>query len=262
MRVLVINLDRAPERLKHINEIFAAAGVPFERVAAVDGKLLSPEELAKWRQGPTYFGGLSDAELACYLSHRKCWEIAAASSEPTVIFEDDVYLGRDAREALLRNDWIPDDADVVKIEKHMYPLLVDRATKSAVAGRQLLRMRGLNNGGGGYILTPRSAKRLLEAVVAIGDPFDQVLFNPRLPLFTSLAIYQLTPALSVQDCILNNFGPGMKFETSLPRHKPSRKGIDSLKRRIEAPFENAARWLKQTAINLATRRHWVTVEYE
>ena len=37
MKAYCINLDRRPDRLKHMTEVFAEHGIAFERVAAVDG---------------------------------------------------------------------------------------------------------------------------------------------------------------------------------------------------------------------------------
>jgi len=262
MRVLVINLDRAPERLTHTTREFAAAGVRFERLAATDGKTLPADEFARWRQGTPHFGEMRAGEVACYLSHRRCWEIAAAGSEPLVICEDDLYLGENARGILADASWIPADADIIKLEKHVLPIVVDRKPAGLAFGRQLVRVRGLDNGAGAYILAPRCAARLLQMIVAVSDPFDQILFNPRLPIFSRLVIYQMVPALCIQDSIRHHGTFGTTLNTTLPRDRVRRKGFAEIKRRFERPFEQAVRGLKDFVIHTATQRTWVDIDFQ
>jgi len=117
MKSYLINLDRSPERLERMAVVFASLGMEFARTPAVDGRLLSVEERQRWLSDEETPFQLTAGEIGCFLSHRKCWEAAAAGSESHVaIFEDDVHLGKNAAEILSRTDWIPDDADVVKIE--------------------------------------------------------------------------------------------------------------------------------------------------
>ncbi len=249
MRVLVINLDRAPERLAHVTRTFGEAGVPFERVAATDGKKLGPEEIARWRQGTPHFGEMRESELACYLSHRRCWEMVAAGDEPAVIMEDDLYLGRGARDALARSDWLPADADIVKLETGVRPITMDRAAAGTLPDRKIHRVRGLNTGGGAYVLTPKCARMLLENIKAISDPFDHILFNPRLPFFERLAVYQVVPALCIQDSVLHTDGPGTTFRSYIAPERPAhqREGLAEFSRMISRPVEDFVRNVKQAA---------------
>ena len=45
---LVINLDRSPERLQRITTALKTFDLEFSRVRAVDGKLLTNEEVCQW----------------------------------------------------------------------------------------------------------------------------------------------------------------------------------------------------------------------
>src|SRR5690606_11965028 len=138
MKILVINLDRSPDRLEHMRKVFDGQGLSFERVPAVDAQNLSPDEIARWRQGEPNFYELGPGEVGCFLSHRKRWEIAAASPEPfTAICEDDIFLGRNARTVLGSHDWIPHDAGVVKLEEGRARVLVGQCKVAERNGRTL-----------------------------------------------------------------------------------------------------------------------------
>jgi glycosyl transferase family 25 len=74
---------------------------------------------------------LSPVEIGCFLSHRRCLErIATGEDEFAVIFEDDVRLSQGAARLLSTSDWIPDDADIVKIESHGAQVLISRTVKA------------------------------------------------------------------------------------------------------------------------------------
>jgi glycosyl transferase family 25 len=122
MKIFVINLDRAPQRLERMASLFGELGLDFTRVSAVDGRDLADRQA---RRGMYY--DLGSGEIGCFLSHIKCWDAATkADGEYTAIFEDDVHFGAGARELLVDTSWIPADADVVKLETTLVRTLVDR----------------------------------------------------------------------------------------------------------------------------------------
>lgn len=113
MKCYLVNLDRAPDRLEVSRRVFAEAGLPFERVAAVDGAKLSPAE--RRAACPPFRFYLANAhrvlpgEIGCVLSHRKCWRMIQDSGEPlAAVFEDDVAFGgapvRETLEAIAAAD--------------------------------------------------------------------------------------------------------------------------------------------------------------
>ena len=106
MKLFVINLDRAPERLADTAKLFAGAGLAFERVPAVDARAMSDAE--RRRTAPPVRFYLANArrvrpgEIACTLSHRKAWDAAFAGGEAVAaVFEDDVFFEPDGLGALL-----------------------------------------------------------------------------------------------------------------------------------------------------------------
>jgi glycosyl transferase family 25 len=93
--VLLINLDGSVERLRKATAQLAAAGVRFERLPAVDGRLLSEAErqrLAPWDRR-AFFKPLSPGEIGCYLSHLAALERIVKEGWPrALVLEDDFIL--------------------------------------------------------------------------------------------------------------------------------------------------------------------------
>lgn len=59
---------------------------------------------------------MCDGEIACALSHIVLWNFVLENNLDYInIFEDDIYLGENAKE-LLEIDYIPKDTDILKLE--------------------------------------------------------------------------------------------------------------------------------------------------
>lgn len=98
MNNYLINLDSETERLADTTELFESAHMTFQRISAVNAKKLSPEEI-KQKSSPVIFY-LANArrcrlgEIACSLSHIKCWNTAFTdqSADVAAVYEDDVIF--------------------------------------------------------------------------------------------------------------------------------------------------------------------------
>lgn len=104
--VYVINLARSPDRLERISRELGSAGIPFERVEAVDSRSMDE---AAWKSRydagknkQSYLAPLSGGEIACMLSHRLAWERFLGDEEASgaVILEDDVTMLAGAADVL------------------------------------------------------------------------------------------------------------------------------------------------------------------
>ncbi len=92
--VYVINLDRSTRRLARISAALHAAGLPFERVPAIDASELEPaiaervyDTQANRRK---YLAPLSAQEVACFLSHRRAWQtFLTTRDDPFAVFLED-----------------------------------------------------------------------------------------------------------------------------------------------------------------------------
>jgi glycosyl transferase family 25 len=118
--VLVINLRGSTERWKKSSTELSTAGLIFERLEAVDGRLFAEAELNKltewdWR---IFFKPLSPGEIGCYLSHIEAAQrIVREGWSWALVFEDDFKLSPDfltGLEKLLKKDL--SSFDLIKIE--------------------------------------------------------------------------------------------------------------------------------------------------
>ncbi|MBP2548912.1 glycosyl transferase family 25 [Neorhizobium galegae] len=235
MTIYVINLDRALDRMARMQALLTERGLAFERIEAVDGKTLSPETLQTW--SPSHADGslvLSVGEVGCLLSHRQVWQKVVEKGEPGVVLEDDLHVAP-ASSALLRSlDWLPADADLVKLETTGKTIVVSRAKQPVASAFCLMRLVGAHLGTGAYIVTPKAAKMLLAAVSSSNQAIDHLMFDPASPLFSRLATYQISPALCIQDQFLKTGREGLDGDIvrSWAIRKPRLKPVQKLKREL------------------------------
>lgn len=210
---LVINLDRSRDRWERVSSLLEAAGVPHERVRAVEGKSLGPEERARrstW--GCARF--CSPSVLGCALSHVEAWKRIAADPDADAayaVFEDDAEVPPDllTKWAELAGD-VPPDFDLVYLfdsdayllppvgrlphpRRRVSPRLVDPAFP-------LLSHA--------YVTTPRGAARALEALGRPGWHVDQEL--ARLHGQGRLRIYAASPGF-VDQAWADSTNAAMRF---------------------------------------------------
>lgn len=202
MRCLLINLDRAPERLAFMAEQFRSVGVPFERLEEV-GTNLSEDEMQEFiRQRPAApVEAWSARCIGNFLGHSDAWERVASGSDPAAaIFEDDVHLAADIAVFLSSFEWIPPDADIVRLEG-MGTMKLGRGRRiPQCPGRRLHRAIAGSWGCAGYVLTAKAAKVLLAAPPSLHVPADHFMFTPSVsPMAEKLVRYQIVPSVCIQD---------------------------------------------------------------
>jgi glycosyl transferase, family 25 len=198
MRAYVINLDRCADRLEHIRQEFRGARMPFERIPAVDAQ--DPEVLAAAaRCLPGWHGRvISKGAFANFQSHRRCWKRLLDSGDNfAMIFEDDIAFAEGIAD-YLEDDWIPSDADIVRLEVWGRMVHVDKGKGKNAGARTLKRLRSHDYGTAGYVLARPAAERLLSLTDEIINPTDHVLFDKRAGISHFLGIYQMIPAPVIQ----------------------------------------------------------------
>jgi glycosyl transferase family 25 len=209
MRVLVINLDRSPDRLTEFRAEAARCGLDFERLPAVDGRSLTDQGLAALIDPDFHFQPVGRGEVGIFLSHREAWRIAAAGPDRwTAVMEDDVRLADDLPALLAAIEEIDPDAGIVRLETTLRRVLLDDEAVAMTPGRSLHRMRSWHGGTAAYAVHHNCAEDLLARSERISDPLDQWLFNPLSPVFGTLAIGQVVPGAAVQAALLDAPGAG------------------------------------------------------
>lgn len=197
--VYLINLDRSPDRLAAMQALLDARGVAFVRVPAVDGRMLTDAQCKAVCVPHKEWLPLPAGEIACFLSHRACWQrIAEGPASHGCVFEDDMLLSPRLRDFLADQSWIPVDAEVVKIEEGYDRVWLDTPLHEIKSGFRLGRLRSAHYRAGGYIVSREAAQRLLAMTERIALPVDLVMFDFAVGQAAALKIYQLLPALSVQ----------------------------------------------------------------
>ena len=204
MRVLVINLDRSPERLAEFRAEASRLGLAFERLPAVDGRSLSEEDVAA-RVDPHFrFQPMGPGEVGVFLSHREAWRIAAEGPDRWIaVMEDDARLADDLPALLGEIEEIDPDAGIVRLETTLRRVVVEDDGVSLTPGRSLHRMRSWHGGTAAYVIHRNAAADLLARSERISDPLDQWLFNPLSPVFGTLTIGQVVPGAAVQAALLD-----------------------------------------------------------
>ena len=247
--IVYINLDRATVRNAFMQDMFAARGIEARRISAIDGALLSDaasRAVARPRPGLQH---LAKAEIGCFLSHRKAWaEIAASPFDWGCVFEDDMLLAEDSAAFLASTTWIPRKAHLVKLETlPLQRLALGQEQSIPQRGRSLAKVHSVSYGTGGYLIRRDVAARLLARTQSFSIPVDQAMFDPAYVVLSRLNIYQLCPAI----CIQQKNAPDIAFmpdEAELSMIEDGRSEM-----RLSAP-EKYAGWSKIKREILRIRR--------
>jgi glycosyl transferase family 25 len=188
MNVYLINLDRDSDRLAHMRG--QLSGIAFERVAAIDGS-----------NAPPTAKGLTRFELACLESHKTAWRrFLAGPSAHACFLEDDLHVWPGFAALVSSEDWAPVDAHSIKLDTYLQPVELGQR-RAAVGGRDLARLHSRHQSSAAYILSRDGAARYLELTAGDPAPADYALF-PTHPDRAGLRIYQLCPAVAIQDHLL------------------------------------------------------------
>ncbi len=239
----LINLDRSRERLEHFLSQANAVGLEFVRVAAVDGNKLDKDTKATLFARRTGKLPLGPGEMGCFLSHRKVWaRILADGVDWSFVAEDDIHFYNASR-FFCNSDWLPKHVDLIKAETSRQRIQLHTIVESKPFGHELRRLNSYHFGTAGYFVSRLGAEILLEETVDKCDPLDLVMFHEDFGVTKSLRIFQLDPAICVQDYL---FGRPDKLESLLESDRALRrkeqglqgkpKGIAKVWRELSRPF--------------------------
>ena len=242
MKIYLINLDRHPDRLAHMRN--QLNGIAFERLSALDGS----------NQPPTT-KGLTRFELACLESHKAAWRQFLAGPEAHSCFlEDDLHIRPGFAALIGSGAWVPADAHSVKLDTYLQAVeLGDK--RAAIGGRQVARLYSRHQSSAAYILSREGAARYLELTANASLPADYSLF-PNHPRRVGLRIYQLIPAIAMQDHLLppdqggQTFATGMADadETTVPRRASRLEKLGRELSRLAGQAAGLIEWTYQKTI--------------
>ncbi|MDO4696670.1 MAG: glycosyltransferase family 25 protein [Neisseria sp.] len=213
----VISIVAATERRAHIRQEFGRQGIDF---CFFDALTPSPELTQAIAAVLPELDGvvqkMSGGEKACLMSHVSLWQKCIDDNLPYIaVFEDDVFLGRDAAGFLSETAWLDERFPVkqpwlLNLETVLREVnLKQDKTLAAYCGRAFYRVDSTNSGGGAYMLSQAACRLLLGELKKMPSasvrPIDVMIYdvwNGKTPL----QLRQLVPALCLQSCLYQGHG--------------------------------------------------------
>ncbi len=193
-------MEKDVERLAHITAQLNNLDLTAKRINAVNGKLLPDKEFDSYNQARINGSNKSWAKgsLGCFLSHRLTWETFNASQENyCLVIEDDVFLSPDLKLFLASDAWIPEDADIVRLETSTNRLRLGKST--AHNHREIAKVLSTSWCAGAYLIKKEYAKKLLALPPEKWNPVDSLMFEFEISeVARNTSIYQMNPALAEQ----------------------------------------------------------------
>lgn len=200
--IFYINLAARADRREHMEAQFRAIGVVGERVEAVTIAEI-PEPVLRRIADPQHFWRVREGEVACALSHQKCWRLMQDRGiSAALIFEDDAVFGP----ALL--PFLDDDvlertgAGLIHLETRRQPMALGR-TIATVGDIALNELGSTQKGAAAYVISARAALRSLASPLVADMAPDRFLFGRYGPHMWRTRILQAVPAPVVQLDALN-----------------------------------------------------------
>jgi len=201
--IYLVNLDRRPDKLAYMAAQLDALGLPFERLAAIDGRnhpdgppdtrIARTEHLIPMALG-------SQCYAASFLAGLEKFVITGA--EAALFLQDDCELAEDLPAFLQDLSWLPAQIGLVQMEKWVErrpQKLVGPAMPTPVAGRGLHRLHSRTGGAACFLIRARAARLILSEVTRMNFPTDHLLFSPNVsPVFDRIGVGIVRPALAVQ----------------------------------------------------------------
>lgn len=173
MRLFIINLARRTERMAFMERQFAAVPLGFDRIDAVDGEKLSPEDRGmavndfRWWCAQGYKARAG--EIGCALSHRIALSRIVDEGLPCAcIMEDDVTLG----EGFCRVLETVERFLVTQADPKVVLLTPCDAAKGHAAEKEGFVRIPWASSAGCYVVNQEAAKRLLAVTSPMTSTID------------------------------------------------------------------------------------------
>jgi glycosyl transferase family 25 len=229
---------------------FERLKLTVERVSATDAQ--DPQIRVELMKHPAA-ASLSLGALACFESHRRVWKrLIESGASHAMIFEDDLLIAP-ALTDYQDSRWIPEEAELIKIETNGTRLHLARQALCKIGPeRSLARLGSYHSATGGYIVSARLAQKLLPLSRDSIEPVDDFLFDRN--GLHNFPIYQMIPAPVVQGASrLAQAAAASWAESSLTEHWA--EGVGDATDRVETKIGRVTRRIREEmrARRLGTR---------
>ena len=213
--IFYINRDRDQDRRAALEEHLRVAGMPGERIGAVEGLAVPAEFRDMFFDGAALHSRLKPGEVGCYASHLKTMKIIVEQGlDYALILEDDAILPADFQtiiaQVLAR---LPQGWDLVHICKD-----ANRAVKPVADldhGRRIVRYSRVPETTTAYLVSRSGAEKFLKPIKRYW-PVDT---DFRQPWRFGLEIYGVDP------CIIRPNGRFVSAIHGLGDHSRLRRGL-------------------------------------
>lgn len=213
MKIFIVNLKKDIEKKEHMQKLCGKYDFHPEFIDAVDGRLLSEEDIAKVYSHEKAINNnfrreLGRGEIGCALSHINIYKkMVHKNISEAVVFEDDIDFDNDLLKVLHKVNDFPKNWNLVLLGHHSCQSR-DLKTRysfwgSKNIGNRYMIARPTENGCGtyGYILKLEAAKILLRDLETIEEPIDHYTGVDK-----KLNLYIIHPAVvKIHDFLSNNY---------------------------------------------------------
>lgn len=186
----VLSLKSSTDRRERTYRTLTEAGISFEFIDGVDGragehpllKRFCYSRFLRWHGRPALPG-----EAGCYASHFLAWQTCVELGHPIVVFEDDFLLSEQAQQAFETAFSLADRYDFIRLEPTTPKPGVMLWQSGPFRLRRFLKVPQCATC---YLITPKAAKRLIDASEVFFLPVDVFIRHTHLH---GVAIHELTP---------------------------------------------------------------------
>lgn len=179
--VLYINLDRSPDRREHMEAVLSDLGLPYERVAGIEGAKMKPDPVIIDPDDYARCHGrkVRPGEIGCYVSHIKAMErFLETRADYGLIMEDDAQPMPELRillEQILQNQNLQ-KWDFLKLQSRRKEghWLCEPITDVHSLGIYFTRSTGAT----AYIVNRKAAQSMIEKLLPMQVPWDHAFDRP------------------------------------------------------------------------------------
>ena len=180
LKTYLINLKQSTDRLMAMQGFLNQFEVEYERVEAIDAKTLT-DDIYTTATAPNieYPHQLRPGEIACFLSHRKCWQkLIDSNSEWALVLEDHCDFSPKAEKYLKSSDWIPQGCDLVQLIFTETPSYTNQQIDLPDGNALIKLLCSSPRRASAYFISRKAAELALRESLPIPSPVDNFLFGP------------------------------------------------------------------------------------
>lgn len=248
----VISMPTAEKRRAHIQQQFGSKHIPFQFFDARTPSDELSRYLLKHLPNVLETPNLTMGEKGCLASHFMLWQKCVDEKlDYITIFEDDILLGENAESYLTTDHWLKERFNfneffVLRLETFLMPVETESSPIDAFLDRNIDVLKSKHFGTAGYIISRGAARYLLDLFKNMPKDeikaIDEIMFNKLIDTDRKYKVYQLNPALCVQELQYHQENSLLNSDLQKDRKRRTKKeNKKTLKQRLIRIKENILR---------------------